>query len=137
MPDVILLNIIAARLGATRAPSKPSSESPPLFARSLWQTAQCVFTKVFCLSTAIAGAAAALSTGADHATLEATASPRARLAVVRSVGNGVRGMAASKVGPIMVEAASSRFPPNRVTRLRPSNSRHRNVLFAVAIPNWG
>jgi hypothetical protein len=40
VPDVILLSIIAARLGAATAASNPSSDRPPLLARSLWQTAQ-------------------------------------------------------------------------------------------------
>jgi len=47
VPDVILLSIIALRLGAATLASNPSSDSPPLLARSVWHTAQCVFTNVF------------------------------------------------------------------------------------------
>ena len=63
VPDVILLSIIAARLGAATAASNRSSDSPPLLARSLWHTAQCVLTKVFCWSSAAGSAALATSPG--------------------------------------------------------------------------
>src|SRR5438105_10552815 len=69
-PPLILLNSIAVRLGGASAASKCSSERPPLFAASVWHTAQYFCTSAFCCAGGMSSAAPAEL--ANHAAIIAT-----------------------------------------------------------------